>query len=300
MHHRPAGDDEAATVAADWSRAFRPRRPLVVSVFVVVFFFGTAFLIPCDSIVLARSALFLGPYWSFVQGFFVAPFENGGSSHTWFFFVVVVSFFFSVVDQQRPPFFFFFFFYDFFSCSFSHFLIIRPCYLSIRRREGAQENAFFGLFFSSLKPKKNGSLLDVSRFIHRLTIATLERNRVWRATSNFRQVLPSFTGFPIDFTEFHCFFSWMSQGFAGFYRVLLSFTGFLLDVLRFYWVLLGFTEFYKVLPDCTGFYWVLPGFTRFLLDVSKFSWVLPVFTGFYWVLLGCTGFYRVLLGFTGF
>ena len=94
MHHRPAGDDEAATVAADWSRAFRPRRPLVVSVFVVVFFFGTAFLIPCDSIVLARSALFLGPYWSFVQGFFVAPFENGGSSHTWFFLLLSFHFFF--------------------------------------------------------------------------------------------------------------------------------------------------------------------------------------------------------------
>ena len=171
MHHRPAGDDEAATVAADWSRAFRPRRPLVVSVFVVVFFFGTAFLIPCDSIVLARSALFLGPYWSFVQGFFVAPFENGGSSYTWFFFCCCRFIFFSVVDQQRPPF-FFFFFYDFFSCSFSHFLIIRPCYLSIRRREGAQENAFFGLFFSSLKPKKTGvywmfqGLSTVSRSPH--------------------------------------------------------------------------------------------------------------------------------------
>ena len=45
--------------------------------------------------------------------------------------------------------------------------------------------------------------------------------------------------------------------------------------------LLGFTEFYRVLPSFTEFYLVLLGFT-------EFYWVLLGFTGFYWVLLGFT------------
>ena len=154
MHHRPAGDDEAATVAADWSRAFRPRRPLVVSVFVVVFFFGTAFLIPCDSIVLARSALFLGPYWSFVQSFFVAPFENGGSSYTWFFFCCCRFIFFFGGGPTTAALLLLLLLLRLLLLlifSFSHhtsllFIDSSP--------GGSSRKRFFGLFFSSLKPKK--------------------------------------------------------------------------------------------------------------------------------------------------
>ena len=74
---------------------------------------------------------------------------------------------------------------------------------------------------------------------------------------------------------------WVILGFTRFYRVLLGLTG-------FYWVLLGFTGFYRVSPNFTGFYQILLGFIRFYR-------VLPVFTGFYWVLLNFTAFYWVFL-----
>ena len=66
-----------------------------------------------------------------------------------------------------------------------------------------------------------------------------------------------------------------NESIIRFYWVLLGFTG-------FYWILLGFTEFYWVLPGSTGSYWVFLGFTGFY-------WVLLGFKEFYWVLTGCTG-----------
>ena len=71
----------------------------------------------------------------------------------------------------------------------------------------------------------------------------------------------------------------------------------------FYWVLLGFAEFYQVL---TGFYWVLlelnvfTEFYRFLLSFTEFYRVLPSFTEFYRVLPSFTEFYRILPSFTEF
>ena len=74
----------------------------------------------------------------------------------------------------------------------------------------------------------------------------------------------------------------MEIGFSGSSFFIEKVLGFpkpsLLLLLRFEWVLLGFTELYWVLLGFTGFYWVLLGFT-----------------GFYWVLLGSTGFYRVFV-----
>jgi len=69
-------------------------------------------------------------------------------------------------------------------------------------------------------------------------------------------------------------------------RILLGFTEFF----WFYWMLLGFTGFYRVLPSLvlvllgfTGCHWVLMGFTKFWLGFTGFYWVLPsfnVFSGF--------------------
>ena len=83
----------------------------------------------------------------------------------------------------------------------------------------------------------------------------------------------------------------------GFYRVQPAFDGFGRVSVRFepdsnpiLWVLLGFTEFYWVLPSCTGFYgfyWVLLGFIGFCLVVLVFMG----FTGFYWVLQCFADFY---------
>ena len=56
----------------------------------------------------------------------------------------------------------------------------------------------------------------------------------------------------------------------------------------FYWVSLGslgLTRFYR---DFTGICWVLLGF----IELVGFYWALMGFTGFYWVLMGFTGFYR--------
>ena len=88
----------------------------------------------------------------------------------------------------------------------------------------------------------------------------------------------------------------------------------------FYWVLLGFTEFYIVSLRFTGLYWVLPSFRVFLafylvsdlvfhslagfllgftgfyivsLGFNGFYWVIPSFTSSHWVLMGFTGNYRV-------
>ena len=65
----------------------------------------------------------------------------------------------------------------------------------------------------------------------------------------------------------------------------------------FYWVLRGFTGFYRVFR---GFYWVLLGFTGFYWVLPSFYWVVPSFTGSYWVLSDFTRFYRVSLVLTGF
>ena len=40
-----------------------------------------------------------------------------------------------------------------------------------------------------------------------------------------------------------------------------------------YWVLLGFTGFYRVVPVLTGFYWVLSGFYWVSLGIIGFHWV---------------------------
>ena len=82
---------------------------------------------------------------------------------------------------------------------------------------------------------------------------------------------------------------WVLLGFTVFYRVSLCFTrynwvllGFprIQYVLLVFWLLLGFTQFYLVLLVLTGLYWVFRGF-------NMFCWV---FTGF---LLGYNGFREV-------
>ena len=90
---------------------------------------------------------------------------------------------------------------------------------------------------------------------------------------------------------------WVLLGFTGFYRVLPGFTGFLLG---FYWVLLGFTRMYHITCNRSTksipFYKlirVLLGFTRFYRVLLGFYWVLLGFTGFYWVLLGFTRMYHI-------
>ena len=58
-------------------------------------------------------------------------------------------------------------------------------------------------------------------------------------------------------------------------------------------ILLGYTEFYQVLPGFTGVY-------RVFLDVFRFLIGPPGFTGFYWVSPCFIRFYQVLLSFPGF
>ena len=102
-------------------------------------------------------------------------------------------------------------------------------------------------------------------------------------------------------------------GFTGFYLVFFvmptissSASGFLCVQSDLSWILLGFNEFYWVLPCFTGFYRVLVGFTEFYWVLPNFTGILPSltvllgFTEFYWVLPSFTGFYRVLPSVTGF
>ena len=104
-------------------------------------------------------------------------------------------------------------------------------------------------------------------------------------------------------------FYWVLLGFSDYYRNLPKAIGFYQVLLLFYFIWLSFTGFYWDLTGSTGFYWVvldftwiLPvftGFYPFLLDFIGIYCVLPGVSGFYWVLSGFTGLYRVLLGFTG-
>ena len=91
-------------------------------------------------------------------------------------------------------------------------------------------------------------------------------------------------------------FYWVSLGFTEFYWVFLCF-------IMFHWISLGYTGFFCVLLCFTGFHWVIPGFTEFywiLLGFSVFYWVSLGFTGLHWVILGFTEFYWVLLFFSVF
>ena len=60
-----------------------------------------------------------------------------------------------------------------------------------------------------------------------------------------------------------------APSFTGFSRTRLT-----LHVPKgLYWVLLGFTGFYRVVPVLTGFYWVLSGFYWVSLGIIGFHWV---------------------------
>ena len=69
-----------------------------------------------------------------------------------------------------------------------------------------------------------------------------------------------------------CISSGSLPGFTRFYWVLLGFTGFYRDLTEFYQVLLGFTKFHLVLPSFPGFCRALPGFYRVL---TGFNGILP-------------------------
>ena len=126
----------------------------------------------------------------------------------------------------------------------------------------------------------------------------------------FYWVLLGCTGFS-NKLETGCFteFYWVLLCFIGFLRVLLVFTGLHWGFIKYlwvYWVLLGCTAFSNKLE--TGCYRVLLGF----LGSAELHQILLGFTGLYWVqqqawnwvfyrvLLGSTVFYWVLTCFTGF
>ena len=82
-------------------------------------------------------------------------------------------------------------------------------------------------------------------------------DRLVPGTARFHSVLLGFTGF---------FFASISPSFVRlteFFHDVRPTGPICTDLIRFYWVLLGFTGFYLVLLGFTGFYWVLLGFTRF-------------------------------------
>ena len=127
------------------------------------------------------------------------------------------------------------------------------------------------LLVSNLKFSQERTFYWVFTGFH---LVLIHRKLVLLGFTGFCLVLPSFTGF---FIEFYRILPSL-LGFTGFHLVLihrkldlLGFTGFCLVLLVF---LSSFTEFYRV-------YWILPGFTWF--DSPETS-----FTGFYWVLLGFT------------
>ena len=98
----------------------------------------------------------------------------------------------------------------------------------------------------------------------------------------FRRFLSNFTEFSWVLPGLTCFhsvlrwFYWVLPSFL--WPILIQFSFMLMNrFTRFLWILLGFTENYRVSRSFTGF----TGFYRFLLG----------FTGFYWVLLGFTVFF---------
>jgi len=72
-----------------------------------------------------------------------------------------------------------------------------------------------------------------------------------------------------------------------------------MSFMTFYWVLLGFTGFYRVFlgsADSQTMTIARNAIGSFLPRIDQLQWASAGFTGFYWVLLGFTGFYRVFLG----
>ena len=71
-----------------------------------------------------------------------------------------------------------------------------------------------------------------------------------------------------------------------------------MNLIGFYQVFLGFTGFYRV------FWGVLLGIAELLPSYIRFYWVLLIFTELYWVLLGfpvfLLSFNPIISGFTGF
>ena len=64
----------------------------------------------------------------------------------------------------------------------------------------------------------------------------------------------------------------LGAGFFGFFFNPPPPLGFDLVSLSFYWVLLGFTRFPRVLLFFFNFDWILLGFTQVLLGFPGFSW----------------------------